>query len=529
MIRKDILKCSAVKEFSHDERNHFFSVTGKKVIHNIDTLYYAVVLEEEGQRDSEHGIIPLIDDLQKLRDQKNDSDTEKKTFMGLEYKACSFAHYRHCLSLDKEFDIFIAEYLPNANTPRVVVQIRSVALWADGDKACVKKSYDYLFRILYKYALHVKSVRENRIDYAYHTNAIQNADSFLTDSLLLKCLKSNLTKYSKVGNIGKEITVEYLSLGMRKSNNVFFRAYNKSREVVEMGYKSIFIGVWKDNGLISAYDEYVLKKAYEFGSKTGFDSAVAIGKIDWYMTYGKNESIKLYLQDLREKYLVDGSNNGYLTAELKKILPDITSVMNFEYQTKRKYYRCQQNSIDRLAVVEADLTGYPKLRHLFRILDNRALFLDKLTSATVCFVKDRNKPAAEIDNSDYLDFWRRIRSCKTSCACDGDLYREYARGVDKARAAKGIADKVAVLSVLDDFDGEADFTGDLADALSYFNDNDVSTILAVDGNGEVQDCFDFEHYDILKGRKKRQYRFLAKEETTPTALPTDTDKPFPNG
>lgn len=528
MIRKDIPECSVFGEFTPEEQKSFFNVKGKKVLHNIDTLYYSVQVKESGEKDL---ISPLIRDLQMLRDL--DEECRHEHLVGLfkiddlEYKPCNFANiYRHCLSVKNEFDIFVAESIPTVNTPRIVVQIRSIALWAYGDKASVKKSFDYVRQILRLYSLRVFEVTENRLDYAFHTNAIQNAESFLTDKLLLKSLKSKLTKYQKVGNIGKDLTVEYLSLGMRKSNNIFFRAYNKSREVVEMGYKSIFIEVWYKNGLISEYDKFVLEKAYQFGSKQGFDSAVAIGKIDWYLLNGKNAQVKSYLQELRSKYLVDGSNNTHLSEELKKLLPDLTSIMNFEFQTKRKYYYVQKSAIAKLEVNENDLVGYEKLRGLFTILDNRALFLDKLTSETVCFVRDRKKPGIDIVDADYLDFWRRIRRCKLPCASDVELYKEYIRHVDTERAKKGLADKVALLSVLGDSENGKNFTCDLADSLSYFNDNDIGVILAVDANGEVFENFEFENYDILKGRKKRQYKFLSKEKAAPEAPP---EEPFPNG
>ena len=55
-----------------------------------------------------------------------------------------------------------------------------------------------------------------------------------------------------------EITNEYLALGNRKSNNIFFRSYNKTREVCEMKYKDFFFDIWKENGLISEYDYYCL-------------------------------------------------------------------------------------------------------------------------------------------------------------------------------------------------------------------------------------------------------------------------------
>lgn len=521
MIRMDIKRLPIFEEFSADKQQEYFSVVRDKVIHNIDTLYYCVSLQEDyippvKMPDkpltepvlAKLPVTALIDDLKALRDMPDDPDRDKE-FYGFVYRPCSFAFYRHCLSVQDEYDIFIAENLPNGNTPRIVVQLRSIGLWTYGDKEAVSRSFEHLHRLLRAYRIPYDQVRENRIDFAFHTNAIQNMAKYFSDDCLMSNMCSTLTKYQKVGSISDEITIEYLSLGKRQSNNIFVRFYDKTREVIDMHYKAAFIQIWRDNELISEYDKYVLEKAYEWKS---WRSGVAIGKIDWYMEYGANDDVKAELQDLRKKYLVDNANCVELDKRLSQILPNITKICNIEFQTKRRYYWLQRNAIGELPCsVSVDSPYF----EIYRILDNRALFLDQLTKHTVRFVKDRSIKVNDLKGTDFLSWWRRIRACKTPCMSNSDLYRSYQKNADLRRNVKGIVDKVAALSTIKhNGNVSGDFSADLADALSYINDNDVTQIIGVDENGEVNTDFKYDGYDIILNRKLRQYSFLFSNDDT---------------
>ena len=62
----------------------------------------------------------------------------------------------------------------NNNTPRILVQLRSIGLWTLGENELLTYSYGIITEILQRYDIEVNYCQENRIDYCYHTNAIQN-------------------------------------------------------------------------------------------------------------------------------------------------------------------------------------------------------------------------------------------------------------------------------------------------------------------------------------------------------------------
>lgn len=509
----DVKRSPIYNEFTSDEQERFFGISRDKVIHNIDTLYYSVLIGAGGYWDN------FALKLKKMREDYNfDSDEEVK-YCDLVYYPANFSIYRHCLREKDAFDIFIAEKVPNVNTPQIVVQLRSIVLWSDGEINAIKKSFSAIERLCVDNGLTIVDLYENRIDWAFHTNSIQNTTKFFGDKILINNLKSTLTQYQKVGKVGRELTIDYLSLGKRQSNNIFFRAYNKTREVVEMGYKSIFIEIWRKHRLISEYDAYVLKYAFECKtSSKGFESSISRGRIAWYLEYGRNKDIQARLIELRENYQVENSNIIALDNELDQILPKITQICNLEFQTKRHFYRSFGNTIGH--------TGDIALGRLFWILNHRKLFLELLTRDTVRFVKDKDKSAKDLVESDYMAFWRRVRACKTPCESDTELVRTYERNVNIKRAKTDFASKVATLSVLR---GNTDnnFAFNVADTLCFFNDNDINKIIEKmvdDDTGEFAAlvCDDF---DLLISRKKRQYKFLLdrinEEEDTPPEVPSD--------
>lgn len=112
---------------------------------------------------------------------------------------------------------------------------------------------------------------------------------------------------------------------------MFIRCYNKSKEVIELGYKQFFVNIWYDCGLISQYDKFLLEKSFVYGK---YD-AVQKARCAWYMCYGENPAIKLDILHLNEDPDTPASSYKKLA---DKIVPDLTVVCNFEFQTKRKYY-----------------------------------------------------------------------------------------------------------------------------------------------------------------------------------------------
>ena len=270
-------------EFTLEEQKDWFYLKEKKYLSHIDSLYYSVFLKNDFKGNVDKNIIEFVEVLKEMRihlekeqeefyllDKMNKSKEDYKgiifgfdEYETLVYSCKRNKLYDHCITMNGMFDIFIASNLPNDVTPRIHVQLRSYALWCWGDKNSINESFNALMLILKDFDIEVDRVQENRLDYCYHTNYLQSTDEVFSDEFLKKYLNTNLRIYNKVGRFASgELTTEYFSLGNRKSNNIFFRSYNKTREVVEMGYKSFFLDIWLENNLISKYDYYIYSDCF---------------------------------------------------------------------------------------------------------------------------------------------------------------------------------------------------------------------------------------------------------------------------
>lgn len=512
MVALPVTRCAVYSEFDRKEQELHFSVAQKKVVHHIDTLYYTVSVQDDCNGNQDSGLLGLLADLKEAKAEKLKDMQSDVPFFGLSVMATGFSIYEYRLSLNETYDVFIASYLPNVNTPRICVQLRTRSLVLDGVQAAIENSYGKVRDILADYGLQVGTVSENRIDYAFHTNLIQSSERYFSDENLKKHLRTTFRKYHKIGEIGRDIHVDTFNLGMRKSNNTFFRCYNKTREVIEKNYKSFFFKRWLDYGLISRYDAFCYEQAFSMQS---YGVGLLVGRIQWYLFYGKNPALKEKLSRLLECAYANSDNAAELEKQIDGILPPVTVVTNIEFQTKRKFYYsfddfidtyCPNQTLDKPYAVASDYKpayAIPALTRLYKILDLRRSFLDYLCSDCVAFVKD--KSAKELE---YCDWWYRIRACRVDDRHNAPwaAWRNYDRETDIRRASRRFSSAVAQLAVLrNGLQSDKSFTEDISDALAYLNDNDFYGFSCNPETGEIPEIMNPE-YILLKERKKRQYK-----------------------
>lgn len=485
-------RCSVFSEFTQQEQQKYFSLTRDNVLFNIDTLYFSISLYEIPEK-----VDPMLDQLKLWKDDYN-SGNHNITCFDLEYVPFHFCHYEHLLRIENMFDIFISSFLPNEQTPRVVVQLRSVGLWLKGSEVMINDSVSALQQFLDSFGIRIKEVKVNRIDYAYHNNLIQNTSKYLNDNVLKNKLRSKLRMYQKVGKITDTVEVDYLCLGNRKSNNVFFRTYNKTREVVEKQYKGFFIELWHKYGLISSYDRYCLEVGYKYGSYT----AMNIARIDWYLEYGHNDDLKWRLHDIRRKCFENSDNYTYIKKALRNVLPEVTVITNVEFQTKSKFFKTVSGVINDIPLGSvADVA--PELITLFKIVRNSKLFTDYLTSETVSFCEK---------NNEYMYWWKRIRQCKVNTMFKGELLRQYGNNLDMERLKQRMMTAIAGMSAYKNNINNNDLTGDISDFLCVLNDNDVCAVTLDSRTGSVLE-YKYRNYDQIKKRKQRQLKPLLEKIT----------------
>ena len=517
----DEKRYSVLYEFSAKERKRWFYLKEKSVLPHIDTLYYSVSIAGDSNENNSPGLQDLIGELAVRKKQKMSNPAETVTFCDLEVMATGFSIYEFRLSLNETFDIFIGRYLPNPDTPRVVVQLRSRSLVLDGVDGAILRSFEAVKLILSSFGLEVGTVRENRIDYAYHTNLIQNPYRFFADDRLLKHLRTKFGIGQKVFRFGKDIRLDYFAMGQKKSNSIFFRCYNKSQEVVEKNYKPFFIERWLEHHLISEYDAYVYRIAYAMHA---YRTGLLVGRLQWYLDHGRDEERKERVRKALESCHIDSDNNEALEKLADGFLPPVTLMMNVEFQTKRRFFASFQETFTDSTVYT--YSGEPVLTGLMKLLSVTPDILRYLTSESICFVVDRNGEGTEADR--MCDWWRRIHTCRIPYTEKSvlDLWREYDRQTDLGRSRARLQSAIAQFNIIarQSLDPHR-FSEDVSDALCALNDNDFYGF-ANDPDGKPVELTSLG-YDSIQRRKARQYRGVIKPKKEPeTATEADDELPY---
>lgn len=464
------LNSQIFKEFKEDKQKEYFSLSQSKVIHNIDTFYFNLYFDEEKHF---HIIDNVVNTLNRYKELAKNY-RELQNFLDLQVFPYGIKMYSIRIGKENMYDIFVCPTLPNKKTPRVHVQCRSIGLWLESPE-------DLIFEVVEKveniFKIPVIDVVENRIDYAFHTNSIQNPSTLLSDNNIRKSLKSSLKIYQKIGERGREITIDYFSLGSRGSD-LFFRLYNKTREVLEENYKGFFIKIWYDNKLISLYDKFCLEYAYKQGSY----NAMHLGRILWYLEFGTDEFLKNELFSLFQKCSVNSDNFDFLISKLDGVLPPVTLIINVEFETKRGYYSNYPFS-------NFLKTHHKPFTRIFQLLENKKTFIKRLTNDTVKFCKSE---------TDIAYWWRRIQLCKVKNSFDAsDVLRVYFTNLDKEKIHKTIAKNVATYSIFNsDFniDEDIDYSEDVLSLISNINDNDIKK--------------GYYRYNLIKEKRYKQLKPL---------------------
>lgn len=464
-VRIDVKRTKFYRELEEGRAKEFFDLTDKKILPCIDNVYYTCFFKRD--KNGNVWMQPFIDELEQAK-QLAQAKHDTVAFGKLQLAPYGFNIYKYCITEPDLYDIFITDYLPNDDTPRVLVQLRAYGLWVYGVEKMVTDSFRQVQDLFDMYAyeigmFEITKCRENRIDYCFHTNIIKNPYKEFSEDKLERTCHTIFNNYGIVGHIEKpkkpdksiSFVKDYISFGKRKANNIFVRIYNKGLEVVQLAYKSFFFEVWQQQGLINQYDKYCYEYAYE---KKDFDF-IHKARLQFYIEYGADAALKIEI-----KKELDKNKTPIEYKELAdSLMPEVTTVLNIEYETKRRFYYYSDKFIDNQ--LKNRTPCVQPLQRLFKILDNRYLFLDYLTSKTLSFKRS---------DGSYSPWWQRLRSCKLdTIKSDDKLVRAYAKELDRnvvlKRAVNAVATS-ALYSGLNDYDLQAD----IGDLMSNINDNTIA-------------------------------------------------------
>lgn len=452
-------------EFNEEQKKEFFDFASKKFIHNIDTFYYVVYVKND--YNSCENVSNFINYLDSKKNQAMETFEDvvlHELSSSLVITTLNLGFYSYAVDNKDKYTMFFSRKKVTENTPEILIQIRSEFLWLYGEHKAIEDSFKDLIDILAEYEIEVEIAKENRIDFAYHTNYIQDPLNFFKEENLNKMQVSRFTRWHKEGRfVGDDIVeCDYLSLGRRKSNNTFVRIYNKTQEVINQNYKQFFIKIWLLNNLINRFDYYVLEKCFTAGTYNYVDKA----RLEFYLKYGQVSSYKNKIIEL-----LDSNDNISIKNLADKLVPRLTLIVNIEIQTKRKFYATMDNSISLLKTVTSK---HEEMNRIFKIIDNKDIFHEYITNSVIRFV-DFNTHTRK-KNCDIADWWKRLQKIKLYNVITDEnrkLIREYQKSLDIDLVKKRVLNSLSTLSVYMKNSNNDSITTDVIDFMSYLNESDI--------------------------------------------------------
>lgn len=382
-----IEKCALYWEMDEGQRTYWYDMKTKKFLHNIDTFYYSVKLAEDFTHESQDKNVlafrRVVENIKnRLALQGYGGDTLQLLVHGgkddyLNILPLSFGrYYSFCLESPEEFDIFIAPVVPGSAetvsvTSEIIVQIRASMLWELGVTRAFEKSYGWVQALCSMYGFTIQEVKENRTDFCWHTNYLEQPEKFFSlDSLS----RMQVSRYAEgVMHFARkrsgESEIDYISFG-RRGGRCFIRIYNKCKEVVEKNYKPFFLRTWLFHGLINRYDLYVLEEAYK--QKSWRYTTVA--RLRFYMEHGADPLGLALCKEQIDVYETGGKVTDRMMDVADELTPPLNLIYNIEFQLMRKASKSYE-----LPIYWQNEDKGPAKR-IYDFFDNRRFICDYLTT-----------------------------------------------------------------------------------------------------------------------------------------------------
>lgn len=477
-------KSKLFQELDEEQRTYWFDMRTKKFLHNIDTFYYSVKLQEDFTRESRDKSVlafrAAFEKEKKKMDIKGFSGDvqqyfvpEMNDYLNI-YPRTFHQWYNICLEAPEQFDIFWAPVVPgNENgisvTSEIIVQIRANMLWQYGVTLAFEKSYKWVQALCKMFDFNIIEVKENRTDFCWHTNYFANPEKFFTPESFYKMSVTTLDRKGvnfHTAPVGKEdYEVDYVGLGNR-GDKVFLRMYLKSKEVIQQGYKPFFFKTWLFHGLINRYDFEIYERCYLEKSW----SYRTIARLMFYLQYGSDETYKYMCRQFIAQYNTYRKVTDGMMELADYLTPPITLIMNIEFQVMRK----SSKSYKVLPIKDNSAAG--PAQRIYDFLDNRRLITDYLTSKCFRFAEktgDSNK-----SRRPDCGFWNALRRTKMVDAPpvpeELKMTRIYTRKLDAKRIKKSLINKAVTYGIYLKGKNDDSIVSDLMLSLCRMNDNDLN-------------------------------------------------------
>ncbi len=490
MIDLRRIQSKIYNELDTENQEYWFDMKQQKFLHNIDTFYYSIKLSNDFTADSkDRGYKKLIryfkiamEDIYEFNGCKPFHLIEEEQ---LNLRPFTFSRfYNICIECPDLYDIFIASKVPEGAdgesvTSEIVVQLRSYMLWMYGVHESFERSYHVVQKICDNFGLEILEVKENRVDYCWHSNYLQDPEEFFR---IDKFTKMQVSRFRRVHmeyafKPNDEYECDYIAMGKR-SDKCFVRIYLKSKEVVEQGYKPWFFKFWLFNGLINRYDNYIYEECFKMQSWKYVDTA----RIKFYSEYGSDQNMISWCRKVLDG-VIDVSPD-VLNRHANNLTPKLTLITNVEFQTMRKMSKSFP-----LIPLHRDNSKYDVAQRVYDYIDNRFLIADYLTHSTLRLVQPDDQ--ANKSRRPYIAFWEAMRRTKMiDCKLPKQklkLIREYHRNLCKDVVKRKMLNSVLTYGFYTRGINEDDVLIDCTEALLRLNDNDI------------------HHMKVSKIKKSRQF------------------------
>lgn len=472
-------------EMKLSDREKWFSFTKSKFVHNIDTFYYSVKFKNDFRIDTKDDRVLRLRRYFKFKyEGLGDYDETGDVYLKeidtrLILRSVTFSRfYNTCLSYPQYYDIFLASVVPRSLggaesvTCEMIVQIRSYMLWMFGIHAAFENSYEVVKSLAAYFGLEIDYVQENRVDYCWHSNYLKDPETFFNPDNFYKMRVDRFKNATYVTNkVGTEdYEIDYVALGKR-SDKVFVRIYQKTREVIEQNYKPWFFQIWKMNGIISDYDLYVYERCYQ--KRSWFYRFYA--RLEFYAEFGSHPTyVQMCRQIVREEITI-GEDDLINLAKL--LTPELNIVVNVEFQTMRRHSK----SYELIPFRDNEHCG--ECKRIYDYLDNRRLIMDYLTDRVLKLVEKTG------DSHKYrrplCGFWAALR--RTRCIDvkmtpeDLQLIRNYNRKLNSESMKRRVINAAVTYGIYVRGVNDDNPMIDAAEALLKMNDNDIEAAFRYKG------------------------------------------------
>ncbi len=385
-------------ELTSNEKNHWFHRNENAVSFYIDKFNYSVFIKEHTQ--GSEGIKQFLNDLKLRREaiKLGESNDDKYFDLSISTSAKTLYGnlYLNGLQSKNEFDIYILSYIPAKNIPIIQVQLHKNSIIEKGIYYTLERSYQKIKEILLSYNIDITETKETEIDFDFQTNII-------SDISVIKDLNKHLVgqlDHCEINKDTKTLLEDQITLYSTAKNTVKLIISYRVEEIIKENKAFYLFDYLCNMGIISKYDAFVYNKAYLTKS---FKKGIIIGRIDWYLEYGCDNSLKEFLRKIKENYCIKNENYSYAQNKIDEVLPSTMSFLNLKFETRYKFYEKEVNSLIKKYTLKQK-ENYHELERLYKILELRPEIF-KLLFMKISFVQNNKN-----SNSREMSFWKAIRS-----------------------------------------------------------------------------------------------------------------------